>query len=204
MLDGLLDALASLPRAPTYLVLMVLSAVENVFPPVPADTAVALGAFLARRGQISVVPLALLCWLANTGTAAVIYALARAHGPTFFRDGWGRRIMPPGVMASLEEAYGRWGTLGIFVSRFLPGVRAAVTPFAGVAGLGPARALLPAALASAIWYAMLAFIGYGLAENWDVVKALVADTNRALAMGAVVLTTVAAVWLWRSSRRRRG
>ena len=60
----------SLPRVPTYLVLMVLSALENVFPPVPADTAVALGAFLARRGEVSVVPLAALCWLANIGSAA--------------------------------------------------------------------------------------------------------------------------------------
>ena len=202
MLDGILDALAALPRVPTYLVLMILSAVENVFPPVPADTAVALGAFLARRGHISVVPLVLLCWLANTGSAAAMYAFARAHGPAFFRQGWGRKIMPPGVMASLEEAYGRWGTAGIFVSRFFPGVRAAVTPFAGVAGLGPARALVPAALASAIWYALLAFIGYEVAENWDAVKALVADTNRALGIGAVVLTAAAAFWLWRRSRGR--
>jgi len=202
VLDGLLDALASLPRVPTYLVLMVLSALENVFPPVPADTAVALGAFLARRGQISVVPLALLCWVANTGTAAAMYAFARTHGPAFFRHGWGRKIMSPGVMASLEEAYGRWGTAGIFVSRFFPGVRAAVTPFAGVAGLGPARALVPAAVASAIWYALLAFVGYQVAENWDAVKALVADTNRTLGIGAMILTAVATLWIWRRSHRR--
>jgi membrane protein DedA with SNARE-associated domain len=200
VLDRVLDALVSLPLVPTYLVLMVLSAIENVFPPVPADTAVALGAFLARRGEISVVPLASLCWLANTTSAAGMYVFARTHGPGFFRDGWGRRIMPPGVMASLEEAYGRWGTAGIFLSRFLPGVRAAVTPFAGVAGLGPVRALVPAAVASALWYAMLAFLGYEVAENWDTVKALVADTNRVLGVAAVVLTTVVAVWLWRRRR----
>jgi membrane protein DedA with SNARE-associated domain len=201
VLDGILDALASLPRTPTYLVLMVLSAIENVFPPVPADTAVALGAFLARRGHISVVPLAILCWLANTAAAAGTYAFARTHGPTFFREGWGRKIMPPGVMASLEEAYGRWGTLGIFVSRFLPGVRAAVTPFAGVAGLGPGRALVPAAVASAIWYGLLAFMGYTVAANWEAVKTLVADTNRALGFGAAILVVIGAFWLWRRSRR---
>ena len=149
MLERLLDALASLPLVPTYLVLMALSAVENVFPPVPADTAVALGAFLARRGAVSVVPLAILCWLANVGSAAFTYYVARRHGSSFFREGWGRKIVGPGMLAALDEAYARWGVVGIFLTRFLPGLRAAVTPFAGIAGLGPARALLPAAAASA-------------------------------------------------------
>jgi membrane protein DedA with SNARE-associated domain len=201
VLERVLDALASLPIVPTYLVLMVLSALENVFPPVPADTAVALGAFLARRGEVSVVPLAALCWLANLTSAAGTYFFARAHGPGFFREGWGRKLMPPGVMASLEEAYGRWGMAGIFVSRFLPGVRAAVTPFAGIAGLGPARALVPAAVASAIWYGFLAVAGSTLAANWDAVKTLVTDTNRVLGAAAVVATGAAAWWVWRRSRR---
>jgi membrane protein DedA with SNARE-associated domain len=201
VLERLLDALASLPLVPTYLVLMALSALENVFPPVPADTAVALGAFLARRGEVSVVPLAALCWLSNVASAAGTYAFARRHGRAFFRDGWGRRLMPPEVLAALEEAYARWGTVGIFLSRFLPGVRAAVTPFAGVAGLPPARALVPAALASAIWYAFLAAAGYELARNWEAVKTLVADTNRALGIAALVLAVAAALWLRRRSRR---
>jgi membrane protein DedA with SNARE-associated domain len=201
VLERLLGALASLPLVPTYLVLMALSALENVFPPVPADTAVALGAFLARRGEISVVPLVILCWSANLASAAGTYALGRRHGRGFFRDGWGRKVMPPGALAALEEAYGRWGTAGIFVSRFLPGLRAAVPPFAGVAGLSPARALVPAAAASAIWYAFLGFAGYALAGSWDAVKALVTDTNRALGLAALVLAGVAAAWLWRRSRR---
>ena len=202
MLDRLLDALASLPLVPTYLVLMALSALENVFPPVPADTAVALGAFLARRGELSVVPLAILCWAANLASAAGTYALGRRHGRGFFRDGWGRRLMSPETLAALEEAYGRWGTAGIFLSRFLPGLRAAVPPFAGVAGLSPARALVPAALASAIWYAFLAFAGYGLAQNWEAVKALVAAANRALGVVALVVAVALVAWLWRRSRRK--
>lgn len=204
MLERLLDGLVSLPLVATYLVLMALSALENVFPPVPADTAVALGAFLARRGEISVVPLVILCWASNLASAAGTYALGRRHGRGFFRDGWGRQLMPPEVLAALEEAYGRWGTAGIFLSRFLPGLRAAVPPFAGVAGLSPARALVPAAVASAIWYAFLAFAGYALAQNWEAVKALVADTSRALGVVALVVAVVLVAWLWRRSRRRTG
>ena len=200
MLERLLDALASLPLVPTYLVLMALSAVENVFPPVPADTAVALGAFLARRGAVSVVPLAILCWLANVGSAAFTYFVARRHGSSFFREGWGRKIVGPGMLAALDEAYARWGVVGIFLTRFLPGLRAAVTPFAGIAGLGPARALLPAAAASAIWYAFLAYAGFALAANWMAVKAVVGDANRALGSLAAVAAVVIGVWLWRRSR----
>jgi len=201
VLERLLDALASLPLVPTYLALMALSALENVFPPVPADTAVALGAFLARRGEISVVPLAVLCWLANLASACGTYLLGRRHGRAFFRDGWGRRVMPPEVLVALEEAYARWGTAGIFVSRFLPGLRAAVPPFAGVVGFPAMKALLPAALASAIWYGFLATAGYQVAANWEAVKALVASANRALAIVAVAVTAAAVVWLWRRSRR---
>jgi membrane protein DedA with SNARE-associated domain len=201
VLDQLLDALASLPLLPTYLVLMVLSALENVFPPVPADTAVALGAFLARRGEISVVPLAALCWLSNLASAAGAYAFARTHGNAFFRVGWGRRILTPPMLTALGEMYRRWGVVGIFASRFLPGLRAAVTPFAGVAGLGAARALLPAALASALWYAFLAAAGYALAENWSAVKQLVAETNRVLAIAAIALALLLGLWLWRRTRQ---
>ena len=202
MLERLLDALASLPLVPTYLVLMALSALENVFPPVPADTAVALGAFLARRGEVSVVPLVALCWFANLASAAGMYVVGRRHGRGFFRDGWGRKLMPPEVLAALEEAYGRWGTAGIFLSRFLPGLRAAVPPFAGIVGLPVARTLVPAAIASAIWYAFLAFAGYEVAENWDAAKAIVADTNRVLAIAALVVAVIALVWLRRRARRR--
>jgi membrane protein DedA with SNARE-associated domain len=201
VLERLLDALASLPLVPTYLVLMALSALENVFPPVPADTAVALGAFLARRGEVSVVPLTLLCWLANLASASATYVLGRRHGRAFFRDGWGRRVMPPGVLAALEEGYARWGTAWIFASRFLPGLRAAVPPFAGVAGFPPLQALVPAAVASLVWYAFLGAAGYALADNWQAVKALVGSATRVLTVVALVAAAGIAYWLWKRSRR---
>ena len=201
MLDRFLDWLAQLPAVPAYLVLMGLSAIENVFPPAPADVAVAIGAFLAQRGQVSVVLLGVLCWLSNVGTAAWTYFFARTHGPAFFRDGWGRKVMPPSVMGILQAAYNRYGIAGIFVSRFLPGIRAGVTPFAGVVGLSPLKAIGPAAAASAIWYAFLVFAGSALAENWDAVKRLVAEANFVLAVVAAVFAALVSFWLWRRHRK---
>jgi membrane protein DedA with SNARE-associated domain len=198
--DRLLDALAALPSGPTYLLLMLLSALENVFPPVPADVAVALGAFLAHRGEVQAPLLGVLCWLANMGSSTAIYALARRHGSAF-RDGWGRRLVPAAAMAAIEDAYRKHGTLGIFLTRFLPGVRAAVLPFAGLAGVPPLLALVPAGLASALWYSFLIGAGTALGENWDGVKAIVEDANRILAVIAVVFAGAFLLWLRRRMRR---
>ncbi len=201
MLDRFLDWVAQLPELLVYVVLMALSALENIFPPVPADVAVVLGAFLAQRGLTSAPLLGFLCWLANTVSAAGMFFYARQRGPRFFDSGWRRKLMPPETIAALRTAYARHGVLGIFLSRFLPGVRAAVTPFAGVVGMSPWRALLPAALASGIWYAVLVGFGSFLGLNWETARAKVDDANRVLAGISVLVTVLIVAWLYRRRAR---
>jgi membrane protein DedA with SNARE-associated domain len=203
LVDALLDWLAGLPTLATYGVLMLLSAVENVFPPVPADVAVALGAFLAQRGEVSAPLLGVLCWLANTLTAAGTYALGRVHGEKFFSTGWGRKLLPPDVMAALRDAYARHGVAAVFISRLLPGVRAAVTPFAGVAGMSPLRALLPAALASGLWYTFLIAVGSTLGLSWDKARRVVDGTTTVLTVVGLLAAVACGAWLWRRARARR-
>jgi membrane protein DedA with SNARE-associated domain len=203
VVEALLAWVSGLPGVAVYGVLVVLSAVENVFPPVPADVAVVLGAFLARQGTVSAPVLGLLCWLGNTASSAGMYYYARAHGRRFFASGWRRKLMPPEAIAALETAYRRHGVYGIFVSRFLPGIRAAVTPFAGMAGMPPARALIPSASASAIWYAFLIAAGSLLGVSWPRARAILEDANRMLAIVTAAIALLAAALLWRRARRRR-
>ena len=202
MLDAFFDWLAALPAPAMYATLMLLSAVENVFPPVPADVAVALGAFLTQRGEASAALLGVLCWLANCATAAWTYFLGRRHGASFFAHGWRRALLPPPALQALHDAYNRHGAAGIFVSRFLPGVRAAVPPFAGVAGLSPLRALVPAAVASAIWYALLIVAGSALGLRWDAVRGLVERVTGALSVAGALVAALVLLWLWRLRKAR--
>jgi len=201
MMDATLDWLVSLPTPATYAVLMVMSALENVFPPVPADVAVALGAFLSVRGEVTPVLLGIACWVANSASAAGMYVLGRVYGPDLFRKGWGRRLMPVEAMSAVQYAYHRHGAWGIFWTRFLPGVRAAVMPFAGVVALPPGRALLPAFLASAIWYAGLIVVGSALGLQWEAIRSLVVGANRALGVVALIVAAFFALWLARRMRR---
>ena len=81
MLDRFLEWVAQLPELLVYVVLMALSAIENVFPPAPADIAVVLGAFLAQQGLMSAPVLGVLCWLSNTASSTLPPCRIEAKAP---------------------------------------------------------------------------------------------------------------------------
>ena len=92
--------------------------------------------------------------------------------------------------------------LGIFIARFLPGFRAVVAPFAGLAALGPARALVPMALASAVWYGAITVAATALGAEWSRIELVLQRLNRSLAAAGAVAAVAVIVWLVIRRRRR--
>jgi membrane protein DedA with SNARE-associated domain len=181
--------------------LAALAAVENVFPPVPADTAVALGAFLAGRGVMDAWLVFALTWAANVGSGAAVYALARRHGRALFRGTFGRRLLSDAIIARIEEQYRRHGMVGIFVSRLLPVWRGVVMPFAGLARVPAPHVLIPLALASALYYGALTFLIATLGTNLEDVLRLLKRVNTVLGVVAAALLFAVALWIVRRLKR---
>lgn len=193
--------LESLPPGPLYGLITALAAVENVFPPVPADAAVALGAFLAGRGVLDAWLVFGLTWAANVGSGAAVYALARRHGRALFQGVLGRRLFSDATIARIEEQYRRHGPWGILLSRLLPVWRGLVMPFAGIAGVPAWRALLPLAVASGVYYGALIFLVTTLGTNLEDVLRLLGRVNAVLAVVAAALLLAAALWTLRRLKR---
>lgn len=177
-----------------------LAAVENIFPPVPADMAVALGAFLAGRGVMNAWIVFGLTWGANVMAAAGVYLLARRYGRAVFSGRLGARLLSPDTLDRIAAEYRRHGEWGIFVSRLLPVWRAVVCPFAGIAGLSAPRALVPITLASGVYYGALTWFVARLGGSIEQVASFVGHLNATLAVFAGV-AAIGVIWLiWRRRR----
>ncbi len=192
-----------MPSGAVYLAIGVLAAVENILPLLPADTAVALGAFMSNRGLTSPLGVFVVTWVANCGGATGVYAATWKYGRGFTEGPIGRRLLSPRSIATIEREYARFGTAGIFLSRFLPGVRAVVPAFAGLVHLSPARALTPIFLASAIWYGTITALAAKLGAEWSTVARWISNVNRSLGLFAVALVVVVAVVILRRRGERR-
>jgi membrane protein DedA with SNARE-associated domain len=202
LFQAVLDYLANLPPAITYLVLAGGAAVENIVPPVPADTFVLAGAFLAASGRAIPWIVFLVTWTANVGSALLVYALARKWGTAFFDQPAGRWLLRPRQLQRISGFYERWGPQAIAVSRFLPAFRAVVPVFAGISRVSFPRVALPVAFASAGWYGALVLLGTTAGRNIDRLLELI---DRA----GIVMVVVAGVigvglgYLWWKSRHEK-
>lgn len=181
--------------------LVLLAAVENVFPPVPADVATALGALWAQRAGHSPWIMGALCFLGNQISAIAVYFWARSRGESVLKNRVFMALVPDAVRPRVAASVERYGGSGVFLSRFLPGVRAAVLPLAAIYGLSPLRALVPAAIASAVWYFLLTAAGVSLGLAYDQVAATVNRATFGLGAVAFALTLATCFWLYRTRAR---
>ena len=201
MTAGRVDWLTNVPLSVLYLLMAAFAAVENVFPPVPADTVVALGSWLAARGQGSAFWAFFATWVGNVAGAGVMYAVGRRHGTA-----WMHRRFP--ALADeknerrLRELHGKYGAVSLVVSRFIPGVRAIVPPFAGALRMSPVTTMLALSLASAVWYGLVSYLAFRAGADWESLMARVARLGRVTAIGAAAIIALAALVWWMRRRRR--
>lgn len=204
LIDSLLAALAAWPPLLVYGLIAVSCMVENFLPPSPSDVFVAMAAFLSHRGSYDPATIFATALVGGVLGAVGVYYLARRHAERFTGSRLGRTLLPPEAAAFLLKEYGRYGAVGIFLTRMLPGFRSVVAPFAGLSGLGPFRSLIPITLACVVWYATLTLIGARLGAEWDAIRRMLEGLNQALGVVAVALGGLVVVLLLRRRRRRRG
>ena len=200
MIETLIEGLAAQPPLLIYLIVGLGAAIENIFPPVPADTFALFGAFLAAQGQADPRIVFAAVWVCNVATAMLTYELSKHYGKRFFATRVGRWVLHPGQLEQVGRFYARWGHAAIFFSRFIPAVRAVAPIFAGTTHQPFWRTFLPLTVASGIWYGVIVWVGATAGSNWEAIRATLEPYNTALAIVGGVLLVGIAFW-WRKSRR---
>lgn len=143
----------------SYLIALVIPALDAIFPVLPSETAViALGVATAGSTDPRI---ALLVGCAAVGAFLgdnLSYLIGRRFGPfaerRFFSTEKGARRR-----AWAEHSLERFGTQLIIVCRFIPGGRTAVTLTCGIVGYQRRKFVIATAVAAVIWALYAFFVG---------------------------------------------
>jgi len=194
--------LAGVPSAVLYAVLAGAAFLENLLPPLPADTVIAMGAFLAARGHGTAWGAWLATMVGNLGGALLMYQLGARFGMPWLAARF-PALGSPAQLAQLGERLSTRGVLAVAISRLLPGVRALVPPVAGAIGLPWRATALAMGLASGIWYGLVCWLAFTAGANAEALLARVAAQQRIVGRVAVGLLAVGLAWWWWHRRRGR-
>ena len=170
---------------------------------VPGETAVVVGGVVAASGDVELVPIIGLVWLAAAAGDLVSFLIGRRLGRPFLEQHGPRVRIDAKRLEQVERFYAHHGGSAVLLGRFV-GIVRAVSPFvAGASGLGLPR-FIPWSLAGTLaWAATFTLVGYGFSESF----ADSGETAARIALGAalVVAAAYAAVVVLRarSGRGRR-
>lgn len=192
-LEELLILLNGQPPWQIYIFLFLGSFLENLLPPIPGDTLIVFGAYLAGIGIIGVVPAYFSMWLGSVIGCMLVYGVVYLKGRAIFLK-WESKIFSEINLKKAEDWFSRYGDRLVIFNRFLPTVRAFVGIGAGITRIHPFRMLVYVLLGTFLWNSLLVYFGLMLGENWR----LVIDILRAYNQVILVLVVLAGIsyWFW--------
>src|SRR6185369_113013 len=203
MLQSLSGWLGDLPLGSLYAAIAALSAFENFFPPFPSDAVIAFGSFLADRAHGSPFTVFLWGWAGNVAGAGITYTPGRKFGAKVFLRRI-ERFAGPDAESRIKKLHKKHGLVGLFVSSFLPGVRAIVPPFAGAMRLPAFKVMLSVATASGVWFAFITFLAFRAGDNWDLVQHYLVRSGKVVGLIAIGIVLLAiGIWLWKRNKTKR-
>jgi membrane protein DedA with SNARE-associated domain len=164
-----LEALAEWYAAYGYPVLFLGVLLENAGVPVPGEAALLVAGFLASPTGGAHFSLGLVIALAFA--AAVLgdnlgFWLGRRLARPRLQRGHGFLLLTPQALQTAEGYFVRYGTVTVFVARFVAGLRVVTALAAGTAGMPWSRFFLANAAGALVWASAVGLLGYYFGRSW--------------------------------------
>jgi membrane protein DedA with SNARE-associated domain len=169
VLHELINWLVNTIGAMGYLGVFLLMAMESSVIPIPSEVVIPPAGYLAQQGKMHMGLVILSGTLGSLVGAYANYFAARYLGRPLLLK-FGRYVWITEAHFERVEAYfRRHGEISTFIGRLLPVVRHLISLPAGLAGMNHLRFSLYTLLGSAIWVTVLAWIGYFIGENEELI-----------------------------------
>ena len=185
-----------------YLAIFVIVVLGNVGLPVPEESALLAGGYLVWRGDLmwsGVLTVGIVSAVAGDNVG---YWIGRRYGPRVLERL--RRLVgiTPQQFQSMRTFMVRWGSLGVFVARFIPGLRFLAGPLAGTVGLHVTAFIAANVLGAVVYVPVIVAagyaVGYGAGPHVERILRILGPVEYVV----LIVTVVAAgtFFLWRALR----
>lgn len=157
-----------------YLIVFLLIAIENIFPPIPSEVILTFGGFLTTYTTMKVWGVVIASTAGSVFGAIILYGVGRLFPPERLErwlDGrLGRILHLKGE--DIHRAQGwfdKRGKITVFICRFIPLIRSLISIPAGIARMPMPIFLLLTTAGTFIWNTVLVCLGAAFGSSWELI-----------------------------------
>lgn len=164
---------------------------ENAGLPIPGESVLLFGGFLAHEGTLN------LKWVITLAIAGAIvgdnlgYLAGRYGGVKLLRRLRGRAFLSEKRFDQAQSAILRYGAWAVFTARFIVGLRILAGPLAGGVRMRYRHFLLANAAGALLWGTTMGMVGFLLGSSWHRLVHIASNLDLTILIAAVL---VALVW----------
>lgn len=149
--------------------IFILMAMESSVIPIPSEFVMSPAGYLAQAGKMDMLAVILCGTFGSLFGAYLNYFASHYLGRPLVLK-YGRYVwITEEKFAKVETFFLRHGEISIFIGRLLPVVRHLISLPAGLAGMHHLKFALYTVLGAGIWVTILAWIGYFIGSNQDLI-----------------------------------
>ena len=175
-----------------YIAIILLIAVENIFPPIPSEVILTLGGFLVNGTKLTLIGVILASTLGSIIGAIILFSISRnltlprleklLETKLFKLLGFKKDDAHKAI-----DWFDKHGIGAIFYGRCIPVVRSLISIPAGIAHVGWTKFLVLTTLGSLVWNTVLVGLGHYMGKNWQVVVRIFDDYTLVIIVLLVIL-----------------
>ena len=177
-----------------YIGILLLIAVENIFPPIPSEVILTFGGFMTTTTNMSIFGVIVVSTIGSVVGAIVLYGIGLLLNVDRLEkivDKWGHilRLTPKDIQKA-NAWFHRFGVWAVFLGRLVPLVRSLISIPAGMARMNIGVFLLFTTVGSLIWNSVLVSVGAAVGASWSTIVGYMDTYSKVVLLLLVVFFVV--------------
>ena len=153
----------------SYIGVFILMTLESMIAPIPSELVMPFAGFLVFTGHFDLFWVMLASSLGSIVGSLLSYGMGMLGEPVVLR--YGRYLLlNPHHLEWTKKFFARYGSITIFISRFIPVVRHLISIPAGLARMPLGPFILYTLVGATLWNGFLVYCGVRLKENWRLIQ----------------------------------
>ncbi|WFF38907.1 DedA family protein [Moraxella nasibovis] len=170
---------------------------ENVFPPIPSELIMPAAGFAAAMGQMNIIAVIIAGTLGSVLGALPLYYFGTVLDEKrlySLAEKYGKYVLvKPSDITNAQAWFHKYGKSVVFFGRMIPAIRSLISIPAGMARMPMLPFLTLTAIGSAIWTTLLAYAGYVLGANYEMVESFISPISKIVVVVVLVVAAIIAI-----------